>query len=38
MSEKIDEMHYANEAISNSDLGFLKISPRQFTMRKEQEM
>ena len=30
--------YYANEAISNSDLGFLKISPRQFIMRKQREM
>lgn len=33
-----DQNYYANEAISNSDLGFLKISPRQFVMRKEREM
>ena len=33
-----EENYYANEAISNSDLGFLKLSPRQFVMRKEQEM
>ena len=38
MSQKIDENYYANDAISNSDLGFLKISPRQFVMRKEREM
>jgi hypothetical protein len=33
-----DQNYYAKEAISNSDLGFLKISPRQFVMRKRQEM
>ena len=33
-----DENYYANEAISNSDLGFLKMSPRQFIMRKQKEM
>ena len=36
MSE--DTNYYGNEAISNSDLGFLKMSPRQFLMRKEKEM
>ena len=33
-----DQNYYANEAISNSDLGYLKISPRQFVMRKQREM
>jgi hypothetical protein len=33
-----DANYYANEAISNSDLGYLKISPRQFVMRKQREM
>ena len=33
-----DQNYYASEAISNSDLGYLKISPRQFIMRKNQEM
>jgi hypothetical protein len=33
-----DQNYYANEAISNSDLGFLKLSPRQFLMRKRHEM
>ena len=30
--------YYAKEAISNSDLGYLKVSPRQFLMRKQQEL
>ena len=30
--------YYGNEAISNSDLGELKISPRRFVMRKQHEM
>ena len=33
-----DANYYANDAISNSDLGYLKISPRQFVMRKQREM
>ena len=33
-----DQNYYANEAISNSDLGELKISPRRFVMRKRQEI
>ena len=33
-----DQNYFANEAISNSDLGTLKISPRQFVMRKQREM
>ena len=33
-----EENYYAKDAISNSDLGYLKISPRQFVMRKEREM
>jgi hypothetical protein len=33
-----EENYYANEAISNSDLGYLKVSPRQFVMRKQREM
>jgi len=30
--------YYEKDSISNSDLGFLKISPRQFVMRKQREM
>ena len=30
--------YYAKADISNSDLGYLKLSPRQFVMRKQQEM
>jgi hypothetical protein len=33
-----DENYYAKESISNSDLGYLKVSPRQFLMRKQKEM
>ena len=33
-----EENYYAREDISNSDLGYLKLSPRQFVMRKRQEM
>ncbi len=33
-----EENYYAREDISNSDLGYLKISPRQFLMRKRHEM
>ena len=33
-----EENYYAREDISNSDLGYLKISPRQFLMRKRQEI
>jgi len=33
-----DENYYAKESVSNSDLGYLKISPRQFLMRKQKEM
>jgi len=36
MSEESN--YYANEAISNSDIGELKLSPRRFVMRKQQEM
>tara|TARA_R110000824_G_scaffold250438_1_gene439226 strand:- start:1140 stop:2114 length:975 start_codon:yes stop_codon:yes gene_type:complete len=36
MSEELN--YYANEAISNSDIGELKLSPRRFVMRKQQEM
>lgn len=32
------ENYYAKEDISNSDLGELKLSPRRFIMRKQQEM
>ena len=32
------ENYYAKEDISNSDLGELKVSPRRFLMRKQQEM
>ena len=33
-----EENYYGREEISNSDLGELKISPRRFVMRKQQEM
>ena len=33
-----DQNYFAKEDISNSDLGELKISPRRFIMRKQQEM
>jgi hypothetical protein len=33
-----EQNYYAKESISNSDLGTLKISPRQFVMRKQREM
>tara|TARA_B100001093_G_scaffold514357_1_gene588218 strand:+ start:238 stop:1218 length:981 start_codon:yes stop_codon:yes gene_type:complete len=33
-----DQNYYANESISNSDLTQLKLSPRRFIMRKQQEM
>ena len=33
-----DQNYYAKEDISNSDLGELKLSPRRFVMRKQQEM
>ena len=33
-----EENYYGREEISNSDLGELKISPRRFLMRKQQEM
>lgn len=36
MSEELN--YYAREEISNSDLGHLKISPRQFLMRKQREL
>tara|TARA_R110000737_G_scaffold332023_1_gene348716 strand:+ start:3317 stop:4297 length:981 start_codon:yes stop_codon:yes gene_type:complete len=36
MSEELN--YYAKEEISNSDLGELKISPRRFVMRKQQQM
>ena len=33
-----DQNYFAKEDISNSDLGELKLSPRRFLMRKQQEM
>ena len=36
MSEESN--YYAKESISNSDIGELKLSPRRFVMRKQQEM
>ena len=33
-----EENYYGREEISNSDLGELKMSPRRFVMRKQQEM
>ena len=33
-----EENYYGREEISNSDLGELKVSPRRFLMRKQQEM
>lgn len=33
-----EQNYYAKEDISNSDLGELKMSPRRFVMRKQQEM
>ncbi len=33
-----EQNYYAKESISNSDLGTLKVSPRQFVMRKQREM
>ena len=34
----LQENYYAKEDVSNSDLGELKMSPRRFVMRKQQEM
>jgi len=33
-----EQNYYAKEDISNSDLGELKMSPRRFVMRKQQDM
>ena len=33
-----DQNYFASEAISNSDLGYLKLSPRQFILRKRKDM